>query len=219
MSSKAKTAIVLLIIAAAVVALVVKFRGGKAALSSEEKGTWEYFLSRHLSSRAVTPTPAEADAVAAIGDKIVPYIEEQFGEAARVPRTFGKSEYWLVVVLARIGTPRAVEAIVTVLKHDFPGAVGSNREVAAEALVWLGARERAADLEAAIVDHDRRVRESGRPERYGVEVVNLKKYLALLKEGKGKRDTRNFPFGVSVISHAIAMPTSRMARGAPGGSR
>jgi len=45
------------------------------------------------------------------------------------------------------------------------------------------------------------------------------KYLALLKEGKGKRDPRSFPFGVSLISHAIAIPTSRMAQDASGVSR
>jgi len=167
----------------------------KPSLTPDEQRVWEQFLSKHLSSTTVTPTPEDAGAVAAIGDKLVPYIEEQFGAAARVPRTYGKSEYWLVVVLGRIGTPRAVDAIVKVLESDWPGAVGRNREAAANALVWLGAQDRIPDLEAAIADHERRIQESGEPERYADELVTLNRRLEQLKTGEGKRDTTNFPFG------------------------
>jgi hypothetical protein len=66
----------------------------------------------------------------------------------------------VVVVPARIGAPQAVEAIVEVLKHDSPGAVGTNRQIAAEALVWLGATDRLGVLKAAIADHERLLGES-----------------------------------------------------------
>jgi len=182
------------------------FRSEKEPLTTEEQQAWNQFLSKHLSSQAVVPTEAEADAVAAIGDKIVPYIEEQFGAAARVPRTYGKSEYWLIVVLGRIGTPRAIDAIVKVLEHDWRGAVGTNRETAAKGLVWLGAADRAGALEAAIADHERLVAESDDPQRYAAEVHNLQKHLALLKKGEGKRDKSRFPFGPGLINQEIGLP-------------
>ena len=80
-----------------------------------------------------------------------------------MPGTYGKSEYWLTIVLARIGTPRAIDGIVKVLDHDWPGAVGTNRETAAKALVWLGATDRVSSLEAAIADHKRLVAQSRDP--------------------------------------------------------
>jgi len=180
---------------------------GREPLTPEEQRVWERFLATHLSSGTDTPSEEEADAVAAIGDKIVPYIEDQFGAAARVPRTYGKSEYWLLVVLGRIGTPRAIAAIVKVLEHDWPGAVGTNRETAAKALVWLGAYDRIPALEAAIADHERLVAESDDPARYASEVANLKKYLQLLKKGEGKRDKSGFPFGPGLINESIELPS------------
>ncbi|GAI82129.1 unnamed protein product, partial [marine sediment metagenome] len=182
-------------------------RSEKVALSQEEQRVWDRFLGKHLSSQAVTPTEADADALAAMGDKIIPYIEDQFGKAAGVPRTYGKSEYWLIIVLARIGSPRAIESIVTVLEHKWGGAVGTNRETAAKALVWLGAKDKVPELEAAIADHERLVAQSKDPERYGVEVINMKQYLELLKKGEGKRDKSKFPFGLSLINDAIALPS------------
>jgi len=160
-----------------------------------------------LSSTTVTPSEEDADAVAAIGDKIVAYIESQFGNAAGVPGTFGKSEYWLVIVLARIGSPRAIDAVVKVLEHDFPGNIETDRETAAKALVWLGATDRVSDLEAAIAAHEQAVAESSDPGRYGVAVDNLKQYLELLKKGEGKRDKSKFPFGPSLIKDSIWIPT------------
>jgi len=182
-------------------------RAGKVPLTPDEQQVWDRFLAKHLSSTTVQPTEKDADAVAAIGDKIIPYIESQFGEAAQVRGTYGKSEYWLVIVLARIGSPRAIDAIVTVLEHDWPGAVGTSRETAAKALVWLGATDRIPELEAAISDHERLVAESSDPQRFGVEVTNLKQYLELLKKGEGQRDKSKFPFGPSLIDDAIWIPT------------
>jgi len=198
-------AAILMVILLPVVSL---FRGrAKAPLTESEQVAWDHFRAKHLSSQAVTPNETEADAVVAIGDKIVPYIEENLGAAARVPGTYGKGEYWLIIVLARIGTPRALDGIEKVLKHDFPGAMGRNRETAAKALVWLGATDRAPVLAAAIEDHERRVAESGDPQRYMQEVENLKKYLELLKQGKGKRDKSTFPFGPGLIDEAVEIPS------------
>lgn len=192
--------VVIVLVGMLALSLVTKlFRGGKEPLTTEEQRVWERFLAKHLSSGTETPSEAEADAVVAVGEKIVPYIEGQFGAAARVPGTYGKSEYWLTIVLARIGTLRAIDGIVKVLEHDWPGAVGTNRETAAKALVWLGAADRIAALEVAIADHKLLVAQSKDPQRYGVEVNNLLKYLELLKKGEGKRDKSKFPFGPALI--------------------
>lgn len=192
--------VVTVVVVVLVLSLVPKlFRGGKEPLTAEEQRVWERFLAKHLSSGTEVPSEAEADAVVAIGEKIIPYVEGQFGAAARVPGTYGKSEYWLTIVLARIGTPRAIDGIVKVLEHDWSGAVGTNRETAAKALVWLGAADRIAALEAAIAGHKRLVAQSKDPERYGVEVNALVQYLELLKKGEGKRDKSKFPFGPALI--------------------
>jgi len=207
MAGKIKAVLVIIIIVLIAVPLVSRLAPErKVPLSAAEQQAWERFLRKHLSSTTVLPTEADADEVAAIGDKIVPYIEEQFGAAAKVPGTYGKSEYWLVIVLARIGSPRAIASIVKVLEHEWRGAVGTNRETAAKALVWLGARDRVPVLEAAIADHERLVRESGNPERYGGEVKNLRQYLELLKKGEGKRDKSKFPFGPSLIDDSTWLP-------------
>lgn len=179
---------------------------GKEPLTSEDQQVWDRFLSKRFSSEAVTPSEEDANQVAAMGDKIAPYIEEQFGAAARVPRTYGKSEYWLHVVLGRIGTPQAIDAIVKVLEHDWQGAVGTNGETSARALVWLGAQDRIPGLEVAIVAHDRLVAENDDPLRYASEVENLKKYLALLRKGEGIRDKSGFPFGPSLIDRSVEFP-------------
>ncbi|HUW61300.1 MAG TPA: HEAT repeat domain-containing protein [Candidatus Bathyarchaeia archaeon] len=202
-----KIAVIVIVVVLALPLVAILFQGGKESLTGEEQQVWDRFLAKHLSSGTETPSEADADAVAAIGDRMVPYIEEQFGAAAQVPRTYGKSEYWLVIILARIGTPRAIDAIVKVLEHDWRGAVGTNRETAAKALVWLGAGDRISALEAAIADHERLVADSKDPQRYGAEVADLKKYLELLKKGEGKRDKSKFPFGPALIMHEIGLPT------------
>jgi hypothetical protein len=203
MDKIAKFAAIILVVLIALPLALTLLRGGKESLTGEEQRIWEQFLAKHLSSGTATPSEAEADAVVALGGKIVPHVEEQFGAAARVPGTYGKSEYWLIVVLARIGTPRAIDGIVRVLEHDWPGAVGANRETAAKALVWLGAVDRIAALEAAIVAHQRLVAQSKDPPRYGAEVNNLAKYLELLKKGEGKRDKSKFPFGLALIEREL----------------
>jgi hypothetical protein len=210
MAGKIKGALVIIVIVLIAIPLINRVkREIRQPLTPEEQQVWDRFLNKHLSSTTVVPTEEEADAVAAIGDKIIPYIEEQFGKAARVPGTYGKSEYWLVIVLARIGSPRAIESIVKVLEHDWQGAVGTGRETAAKALVWLGAADKVPALEAAIADHERLVQESGDPERYAPEVSNLKQYLELLKKGEGKRDKSKFPFGPSLIDDSTWLPRAR----------
>ena len=115
-------------------------------MTPQEQQVWDSFLNKHMSAGS-NPSEEQADAVVAIGDKIIPYIEDQFGRSARIPGSYGKGEYWLLITLTRIGSPRAVEAILTVLASN-QGAVESNRETAAKALVWLGASDRVPELEA-----------------------------------------------------------------------
>ena len=170
---------------------------GSNKLSSEDKKTWQRFLDKHLASGMVQPTGQDATDVAAIGDAIVPYIEENLGEAYRRPGA--KADYWLVVVLGRIGTPRAVEVIIKVLKHEYPGKLGTDRQVAAKALVWLGISEAAPILKEVIADHQRRIDEKGSVSlvkgiMYKEEINDLKHCLKQLEQGKGKRDMKNFPF-------------------------
>ena len=145
------------------------------------------------------PTSAEADAVAALGDKVVPYIKEQLGKAYQGPG--GKGDYWLIIILARIGTPAAEEVLVEILKHDYPGKVGHDREYAAKALVCLGVGTAAGALRAAIADTERQIREqTGRdPDELlqrgsFSELKAMRESLRQLQKGEGKRATKGFPF-------------------------
>jgi len=183
----------------------VGFFGCKARvkpLSAEQQVVWDRFLEKHLSSGMVMPNSGDATAVAAIGDAIVPYVEENLGKAYRGPG--GKSDYWLLIVLGRIGSPKAVDVICKALEHDYPGALGRDRETAAKALVWLGAKHKAPVLKAAIEDHEKRIKErlaektggQRQVEKLGYEeeLNTLRRRLKMLEEGKGKRDMTNFPF-------------------------
>jgi len=187
------------IVACAVIACLSGCAGQKEALSPQEEQSWQQFLGQQLAEGMVQPSSEDATAVAAIGDKVVPYVEENLGKAFRDPA--GKGDYWLIIVLARTGTPRAAEGVVKALKHDYPGAIGRDRETAAKALVWLGAREAAPALREAIADHEKRIAEKiaegaseGAQRAYAEEVSNLRACLQQLEQGTGKRDTRNFPF-------------------------
>lgn len=167
-----------------VVGCVLAGCGSKPSLTAEQQQAWDRFLAEHLAEGAAVPTSNAADAVASIGDAIVPHIEEQVGKA--YGQANDKNDKWLVVVLARIGTPRAIQAIRNVLAHDYPGAVGPDRLAAAKALVWLGAQDAAPALESAIADHERRIRERGQAGRLEEEVNSLKRALEQLREGEGK---------------------------------
>ncbi len=174
-----------------VVGCVLAGCGSKPSLATDQQQAWDVFLAEHLTPGAdgVVPVDAatmsnRADAIAAIGDAIVPYIEEQLGKAHE--QADGKNDEWFVVVLGRIGSPRAIEAITKVLAHDYPGAVGPDRLAAAKALVWLGAEDAAPALESAIADHERRIRERAQAGRLEDEVNTLKRALEQLREGEGK---------------------------------
>jgi len=171
----------------------------KETLAPHELQAWQQFIGKQLAEGMVQPSSDDASAVAAIGNKVVPYVEENLGKAFRDPA--GKGDYWLIIVLTRIGTPRAREGIVKALKHDYPGAIGRDRETAAKALVWLGARDTAPALREAIADHEKRIAEKtaegaseGARRAYAEEVSNLRACLQQLEQNTGKRDTRNFPF-------------------------
>ena len=169
----------------------------KAALAVEEQRTWDTFIQKQLAEGMTQPSSPEAGAVAKLGDKIIPYVEQNFGKAWRDPA--GKGDYWLIIVLARLGTPRAVKGICTVLEHKYPGAIGRDRETAAKALVWLGAKDAVPVLKAALADHEMRLAEKVKEDpqkagRYDEELKALRESLNHLEAGWGKRDTANFPF-------------------------
>lgn len=179
--------------------------GGK--LSSDEQRTWDNFLNKQLSTGMIQPNSEEASAVAALGDKIVPRIEKNLGKAYTGPG--GKGDYWLVIVLTRIGTPRAVEGIVKILKHDYPGKIQLDREIAASALVWLGAIQAVPALKAVVIDSRKFIEQRLKEEEakgvsqealawhrsdYGKWVEQMEGTLSALEQGQGKRDTTNFPF-------------------------
>ena len=179
----------------------------KPSLSPEEQRAWNTFIDKQLSLGMVQPTSQDASAVATLGNKIVPQVVEHLGKAYRGPG--GKGDYWLVIVLARIGTPQAIDGIIKVLKHDYPGKVSLDREIAAKALVWLGATRGIPDLEAAIADTEKQAqakldeeKAQGKPQKmlefhafdYRRWSKPLKDAVEQLKQGKGKRDVRNFPF-------------------------
>jgi len=175
----------------------------KQPLTSEEQQAWDNFIGKQLSQTMQRPTSQDANAVAAIGDKIVPYIEESLGKGAAASiHNAGPSDHWLVIVLARIGTPRAVEGISKVLRHEYPGRLGIDRETAAKAVEWLGAKEAIPALEYAIQDHiEEIIEQTGSPpdennllDEYGQEVKRLRQRLENLKAGKGVRATTNFPY-------------------------
>ena len=179
--------------------------GGK--LSSDEQRIWDNFLNKRLSTGMVNPNSEEASAVAALGDKIVPRIEKNLGKA--YTGSGGKGDYWLVIVVARIGTPRAVEGIVKVLKHNYPGKIQLDREIAASALVWLGATQATPALKEAAADSRQFVEQKLKEEEakgisqealawhksdYGKWVEQMEGALSALEQGQGKRSTKNFPF-------------------------
>lgn len=191
-----------LVCVALVVVIWLWWRAGR--LTAEEQGAWDRFIAKHMANRE-RASEDDINAVAEIGDKIIPQVESYFGRAAPYPVM--KGDVSLVIILGRIGTPRAVEAILKVVRHDYPGRIGNDREIAADALVWLGATEGIPVLEAAIEDHRRRVEEALAAETgpmaamrrvdYDIEIQRIERHLADLKAGRGIRDTKEqFPYDI-----------------------
>ena len=79
----------------------------KPALTAAEEAVWENYQNKHLARGLVRPTPKEASQVAAIGDKVVPYIEENLGKVYTVIEK--KGDYWLLIPLARHNDTMFVE--------------------------------------------------------------------------------------------------------------
>jgi hypothetical protein len=181
-------------------------------LTASEQAAWSDLLASYQQPGTYAVLSQKADAVAAVGDKIVPYIESSLGRSGSESQTRG--DYWLIVVLARIGTPRAVQALGKVLRHEYRGAVGRDRLLAAQAVVWLGAIQALPDLQAAVTDHNKRLAawdsQSGLApslrEEYASEAKQLAVYLQTLQGGQGKQDTRYFP--VSSTSAPSGFQTS-----------
>jgi len=179
----------------------------KPSLSDEEKRIWDGFQAKRYASGMTQPTPEDASAVAAIGDKIVPYIEADLGKSS--DPIHHKSDYWLIVVLGRIGTPDAIRVIRKVVRHDYSGETSRDRETASKALVWLGATEGIDDLKYAIADTKKMIAdERAKDKASGLGKMQLKlnalmdsqwlktleRNLKTLERGNGIRDTKNFPF-------------------------
>lgn len=194
--------ITLLVCVALVVVVWQWWQAGR--LTADEQEAWDNFIEKHMSNRE-RPSEDDINAVVALGDRIVPNIEDYLGRAAPFPVM--KSDVTLVIVLGRLGTPCAVETILKVLHHDYPGRVSQDRETAADALVWLGATEGIPVLEAAIEDHRRRIEEdlANRPSptaesrrvTYAEEMRVLERHLENLKAGEGIRDTKKqFPYDI-----------------------
>jgi HEAT repeat protein len=194
--------ITVLVCVAVVVVIWLWWRAGR--LTAEEQAAWDRFIAKHMANRE-RASEDDINAVVEIGDKVIPQVESYFGRAASYPVM--KSDVSLVIILGRIGTPRAVEAILKVVRHDYPGRIGNDREIAADALVWLGATEGIPVLEAAIEDHRRRVDEALAAETgqmaamrrvdYDIEIEQIERHLADLKAGRGIRDTKKqFPYDI-----------------------
>lgn len=173
-------------------------------LTAEEQKVWDRFINKHMANRECA-SEDDINAVVEIGDKIVPHVERKLGKAASFPVM--KPDASLITILGRIGTPRAVEALLKVVRHDYPGRISNDRELAADALVWLGAKEGIPVLEAAIEDHRRRIEEALAGETgpmtdmrrfdYDIEIQQMERHLADLKAGQGIRDTKKqFPYNV-----------------------
>lgn len=161
----------------------------KPELSRQEREAWEAFFRNQSAIGSPKEPIGVVNRVVAIGDKIVPYVEDSLGKAYR--EKAGRGDDDLVIVLARIGTPRAIQGLVKVLEHNYPGAIGRDRMIAASALVRLGAKHAAPALREAIADHQRLAR-SGDGQR-AAEIGHLRRCLGQLEQGIGKRDTENFP--------------------------
>ena len=187
----------------AVAMILVANCNGK--LSIEEKLqllALEEFVHNHVTDPDYKPDSNARETIPELGDKAVSPLMEVVGQAAAPDKKVKKSDYWIIVFLTRIGTPKATDGIIKILEHDYEGAIAEDRQVAARALVALGAKGATSTLRKVIEKHkawaEQQLQNSGStwesPEgqNYKQQLDNLSGLLEKLKSGEGKIDHRRF---------------------------
>ena len=173
------------------ISVIVWKQSRPPALSPEQKKTIESFLDKYLSDREVTEE--DIGPVVAIGDPVVPHLIKAIGKVQpSQPLVSVNSDVDMVNCLTRIGTPKAIDGICKILRHDYRGYYGMDRMQAAAALVRLGARDKAPILREVISEHKKLVARQRYPEMYNNEIITLENALKWLEAGEGVRDTSNF---------------------------
>jgi len=161
------------------------------ALSPEQKRGLDSFLNKYLSDRGLTEEDIKP--VVTTGDPAVPHLIKAIGKVQpSQPLIAVHSDVNMVDCLARIGTPKAIDGICKILKHEYPGYYGMDRMQAAAALVRLGAKHKASILREVVVEHKELVAGQRYPEMHGDEIFVLENALRMLEAGEGARDTTNF---------------------------
>jgi len=184
----------LLIIMVIAISFIVWKRSRPPALNPEQKETIESFLEKYLSDREVTEEDIKP--VVAIGDLAVPHLIKAIGKVQpSQPLITVQSDVDMVNCLTRIGTPKAIDGICKILRHEYPGYYGMDRMQAAAALVHLGARDKAPVLREVIAVHKELVAGQRYAEMYNIEIVTLENALKMLEAGEGVKDTSNFGSG------------------------
>lgn len=160
------------------------------------------FINLHLTEPEYKPDTESLKTIIEMGDRAVPKLMAVLGQAAAPDRQVKRSDYWLIVILTRMGTGKAVDSVITILKHDYEGDIATDRQVAARALVALGAKKATSTLKKVIKEHqawtEQQLQQSGAsgdsPEgkKYKKQIDNLNKALEKLKSGQGKIDHSNF---------------------------
>ncbi len=150
-----------------------------------------YFASTHLSEERIPFDQAVIQRLVRSGDKSIPDLMELVGKAAAPGRKVKKNDYSIILILTRIGSSKAVKSLITILQHDYPGDVAEDRQIAARALVALGAKGAVSPLKKAIQAHrqwvDEQVAKGGLQESEGKQQIqNLEKALENLQAGTGK---------------------------------
>jgi len=162
----------------------------------------ETFVELHVTDPEYKPNPTSRESIVKLGNKAVSRLLEILGQAAAPDKKVKKSDYWIIVLLTQIGTPKAVDGLITILEHDYEGDIALDRQVAARALVALGAKKATATLEQVIQKHqawaELQLQNSGAawdsPEgrKYQEQLDNLNGALKKLKSGEGITDRRKF---------------------------
>lgn len=184
----------LVIIMVIAIGFIVWKRSRPPALNPEQKKTIESFLDKYLSDREITEEDIKP--VVAIGDPVVPHLIKAIGKVQpSQPLITVQSDVDMVDCLTRIGTPKAIDGICKILRHEYPGYYGMDRMQAAAAFVRLGARDKAPVLREVITEHKELVAGQRYAEMYNNEIVTLQNALKMLEAGEGVKDTSNFGLG------------------------
>ena len=179
------------VVAVIVIIVMVWKRTQPPPLTLEQKEKLDSFLSKYLSDRGLSEEDIRP--IVAIGDPAVPHLIKAIGKVEpSQPLISVCTDVNMVDCLTRIDTPKAIDGICKILRHDYPGYYGMDRMQAAAALVRLGAKAKAPVLREVISEHRELAAKQRYPEMYGVEIVTLENALKMLEAGEGVRDTSNF---------------------------